>query len=79
MQQAISLLDRPWSAAVEHQETFEEFKRRRRRNPYEEPPERQPGAVYTRYWTPGERRVRQILLGHPDTVNLAAKPPAWLR
>ena len=77
--QAISLLDRPWEAAVEHAEAMNVYKRERRRNPQLDPPPRQHGSAFHAQWLPGERRVRQILLGHPDSVTLAAMPPSWLR
>ena len=40
---------------------------------------RQHGAIFADKWSAGERRVRQVMLGHPDASILAGLPPAWVR
>ena len=77
--QAISLLDRPWEAACDYTADMEEYKRSRKGNPNLDPPPRQHGSAFAPLWGAGERRVRQVLLGHPDSATLAARPPEWLR
>ena len=44
-----------------------------------EVPTRQHGATHSHQWAPCERRVRQILLGHPQAARLAKMPPEWVR
>ena len=40
---------------------------------------RQHGGVYADQWSASERRVRQVLLGHPEASALAGLPPDWVR
>lgn len=40
---------------------------------------RQHGAIFADKWSAGERRVRQVMLGHPNASTLAGLPPAWVR
>lgn len=58
---------------------MERYRRQRRYNPLEDPPPRQHGSVFSAMWTNAERRVRKILLGHPDSVSLAGTPPSWVK
>ena len=40
---------------------------------------RQHGAAFADKWTRSERRVRQVLLGHPEASDLAGLPPDWVK
>ncbi|KAK9803820.1 hypothetical protein WJX73_003427 [Symbiochloris irregularis] len=76
--QAISQLDRPWGATLEHQAAMEDWREERRGSGGVAPPAQPSLEATAGLWLPGERRVRKILLGHPDSAALAAQPPAWL-